>query len=135
MYSTTFAEVLNDEAVTRGLRYRAAFVYVAAIGWAADQRTNGRVPAVALPFVHANKKVADLLVYHRLWEPNLTGWTIHNYDLRQDAARQHRERRYRWAVLDGGAATASSNPETPPPDLYALDDLHPYPNQEGTTDD
>jgi hypothetical protein len=49
-------------------RWQAAFSYVCAIGWSGDHGTDGRVPAMALPFVHGTTATARLLVTYRLWE-------------------------------------------------------------------
>jgi hypothetical protein len=68
-------------------RWQAAFSYVCAIGWSGDQGTDGRVPAIALPFVHGTTTTARLLVTYRLWEePPTGGWLIVNYAERQELA-------------------------------------------------
>jgi hypothetical protein len=64
-------------------RWQAAFSYVAAIGWAGDQGTDGAIPRVALPFVHGTATTARLLVVYRLWEESLNGWQIVNFAERQ----------------------------------------------------
>lgn len=75
--------LLDDTAIPLARRWQACFAYVCAIGWSATQGTDGLIPANALRFVHASKAVADVLVAHRLWEPVLNGWVIHNYGVRQ----------------------------------------------------
>jgi hypothetical protein len=65
-------------------KWQAAFSYVCAIGWSGDQGTNGKVPKVALNFVHGDTKTARLLVIYRLWEETLNGWKIVNFDARQE---------------------------------------------------
>lgn len=57
--------------------FRAALVYVCALGYCGEQGTDGFVPRGALPFVHGRPRDADLLVKHRLWQAqNGTGWLI-----------------------------------------------------------
>jgi hypothetical protein len=65
-------------------RWQAAFSYVCAIGWSADHATDGRVPTMALPFVHATPATARLLVTYRLWEETPNGWQIVNFADRQE---------------------------------------------------
>jgi hypothetical protein len=65
-------------------RFQAAFSYVCALGWSGDQGTDGRIPRVALPFVHGNTATARLLVTYRLWKETQNGWEIVNYAERQE---------------------------------------------------
>lgn len=67
-------------------RWQAAFSYVSALGWSGDQGTDGRVPPIALPFVHGNTTTARLLVKYRLWEEATHGWNIVNFLERQEMA-------------------------------------------------
>jgi hypothetical protein len=66
--------------------YQAAFAYVCGLGYAGGQATDGLIPFNALPFIHATKKTAELLVKHHLWEPHPLGWTVRNFDLRQQSS-------------------------------------------------
>lgn len=67
-----------------GQRGRAAgFVYCCSLGYSGGNGTDGFIPFTALPFVHATKKDAELLVSVGLWEPHPSGWTIRNYSDRQ----------------------------------------------------
>lgn len=66
--------------------YQAAFAYVCSLGYAAGQGTDGLIPFSALPFIHATKKAAELLVQHHLWEPTPLGWQIRNFETRQQSA-------------------------------------------------
>lgn len=79
-------KILNLLSDPSAKRYQAAFAYVCAIGWSGDQGTDGFIPQVALPFIHANDTIARLLVKYRLWEEALTGWQIRNYADRQELA-------------------------------------------------
>lgn len=76
--------LLDDSSAPLGIRYRAAFSYVCAIGWSADRGTDGDVPSTALPFIHGTKTTGRLLTDHKLWEQHTSGlWVIHNYAERQ----------------------------------------------------
>ena len=67
-------------------RWQAAFSYVCALGWSGDQGTDGRIPTVALPFVHGTTATARLLVKYRLWDEAVAGWQIYNFSDRQELA-------------------------------------------------
>lgn len=77
-------KILNLLADPSAKRWQAAFSYCCALGWSGDQGTDGRVPSVALAFVHGNTTTARLLVKHRLWKETSTGWEIVNYAERQE---------------------------------------------------
>lgn len=64
-------------------KWQAASSYCFALGWAGGQGTDGFIPTPALPFVHGTKVTARLLVVHRLWTEELTGWRIVNFAERQ----------------------------------------------------
>lgn len=59
--------------------YRAFAAYVFSIGYCKEQQTDGYIPRYALPHIHARVKDADLLVRHRLWKANGTGWVIPDF--------------------------------------------------------
>lgn len=63
---------------------RAFALYACALGYAGGHGTDGHIPFAALPMLHGTRKLGDLLVEVRLWEPHQTGWMIHNYALRQE---------------------------------------------------
>lgn len=65
-------------------RWQAFTSYVCSIGWCTEHGTNGALPPAALPFVHATKATAALLVSYKLWEPAVNGWVVHNYLMRQE---------------------------------------------------
>lgn len=60
-----------------------AFSYVCAIAYSGGNGTDGHIPFAALPFIHATKRDAEVLVEVGLFEPNPRGWTIRNYANRQ----------------------------------------------------
>jgi hypothetical protein len=63
---------------------KAFMLYICALGWAAAHGTDGLVPFSALPIVHGSRKLGDLLVSVRMWEPDPKGWKIHNWADRQE---------------------------------------------------
>lgn len=73
---------------THPKKWQAAFSYVCALGWSGDQGTDGRIPVAALPFIHATKQTARLLVIDRgygpLWREDKLGWQIVNFAERQE---------------------------------------------------
>jgi hypothetical protein len=73
--------LLNDPS---GKRWQAAASYMFALGWSGDHGTDGFIPKTALPFVHGTVTTARLLVKYRLWEEELTGWSVHNFGVRQE---------------------------------------------------
>ena len=66
--------------------WQAAFSYVCALGWSGDQGTDGRIPTVALPFVHGSPTTARLLVKYQLWDEGVACWQIRNFAERQELA-------------------------------------------------
>lgn len=60
-----------------------AFSYCCSLGYSGGNGTDGHIPFAALPFLHATRKDAEMLVEVGLWEPDPYGWTIHNYGDRQ----------------------------------------------------
>lgn len=61
----------------------AAWMYVCSLGYCGGHDTKGLVKFNALPFIHGSKMLAQLLVKHRLWEPDPEGWTVRNWAERQ----------------------------------------------------
>lgn len=84
-------------------RWQASFSYVCAIGWSVDQGTDGRIPPMALPFVHGNAATARLLVTYRLWHEAPHGWEIVNFAERQqlDAITAGKQEAARFAAAKG----------------------------------
>lgn len=81
------ANIATHDKILALLEHRggraAAFSYCCSLAYAGGNGTDGHIPFVALPFVHATKKDAQMLVEVSLWEPDPRGWTIHNYGDRQ----------------------------------------------------
>lgn len=77
--------LLADPAAPKATRWQAMTSIQFAVYWSAGQGTDGHIPASALPFVHGTPATAALAVKHGFWhvDPDRGGWTIHNYDQRQ----------------------------------------------------
>jgi hypothetical protein len=54
------------------------------LAWSGGAGTDGNVPAAVLPMIHGNEATARLLVKYRLWEEATAGYSIRNYDTRQE---------------------------------------------------
>jgi hypothetical protein len=67
-------------------RHQAAASVTFAICWSGLNGTDGHIPFAALPFIHATKTTAALLVKHGFWLPVEDGWRIHNFAVRQEMA-------------------------------------------------
>lgn len=78
---------LLDDRAAPGVKYRALWSYVCAIGWSVDAETDGRIPRAALIYVHGTPQTASLLVKYDLWHEEPPGYRIHNYAERQPLAR------------------------------------------------
>ena len=57
----------------------AAFSYCCSLAYAGGNGTDGHIPFAALPFLHATKRDAEMLVEVGLWDPDRFGWTIRNF--------------------------------------------------------
>jgi hypothetical protein len=73
--------LLNDPS---SKRYQAAASITFAICWSGEHGTDGHIPTTALPFIHATKATAALLVKYGFWELLPDGWRIHNFEVRQE---------------------------------------------------
>lgn len=85
---------LHPKALAAGRDARD--LYLAALCWSNQQRTDGLIPAYALPMVASFAGVADAdqaatrLVEVELWENHVDGWVIHDF-LAYQQSREHRE--------------------------------------------
>ena len=77
--------LVDDKSVKK---WQAFSSYICALGWSADQGTDGYVPKTALPFVHGTTTTARLLVKYGLWDEDRLGlgWHIRNFADRQETA-------------------------------------------------
>lgn len=86
-------------------KWRAIAVYWAALGYSGVHGTDGFVPAVALPMLHATKREAEQLVAVGLWRPAQGGWDVNGWaefqpssEEAEDRSRKAREAaQIRWA--------------------------------------
>ena len=60
-------------------KFRAAFVWVASLGYSGAHGTDGFIPAAALPFLHATKPDAKSLAEVGLWVETIGGWEINGW--------------------------------------------------------
>lgn len=74
-------------------RWRAICVYMAGLGYAGVHGTDGFLPAVALPILHATKREAAELVEVHLWVPAQGGWDINGWAEFQPTAAEAQTRR------------------------------------------
>jgi len=60
-----------------------AFSYICCIAYSGLNGTDGHIPFAALPFVHATRRDMETLVEVGLMAPNPRGWSVVNYENRQ----------------------------------------------------
>lgn len=81
------------DLLSRGAPGRSALVtYVFSLAYAGEQGTDGFIPLTALPYLHATRRTADLLVDAGLWKPDPTGYTVHDWADYQPSTHEHRTR-------------------------------------------
>jgi hypothetical protein len=79
----------------------AGFAYLCSLAYAGQHGTDGYIPEYALPFIHANKTIANQLVAAGLWHPAPGGWDINGWDefqVSDEAARKRRERAQKGGI-------------------------------------
>lgn len=64
--------------------YRAICVYVFSMGYSGGHATDGFIPKHVLPIIQGTERIARMLVDVQLWEYAEGGWTIRNWDERQE---------------------------------------------------
>ena len=82
-------------------RKDTAFVYVCGLAYAGQHGTDGFIPETALPFIHATRKDAEVLVKVGLWIPATGGWLVNGWDefqVSDEAARKRRERAQKGGI-------------------------------------
>ena len=87
----------------------AAFAYVCGLAYSGMHGTDGYLPANALPFIHANKAIANQLVAVGLWYVAPGGWGISGWEefqISDEESKRRRERAQaaaakRWANAKG----------------------------------
>ena len=76
-------------------KYRAAFVWVSSLAYAGAHGTDGFLPSASLPFMHATKADAKVLVEVGLWLESVGGWEINSWSEFQPSNAETQERKKR----------------------------------------
>lgn len=76
-------------------KYKAAFVWVASLGYAGAHGTDGFLPSACLPLLHATKADAKALVEVGLWLTCVGGWEINSWSEFQPSNEETQERKKR----------------------------------------
>jgi hypothetical protein len=63
--------------------HKAALAYVFGLTYVGEQGTDGFIPREALPFCHATRTDAGLLVAAGLWHEDPGGWLVHGWNDKQ----------------------------------------------------
>ena len=74
-------------------KFRAAFVWLASLGYSGSHGTDGFIPAAALPFLHATKSDAKALVEVGLWIECPGGWEINGWAEFQQSSEESQMRK------------------------------------------
>lgn len=98
---TQFASNPKMLELTSQGRWRAAFVYVAALAYSGAHGTDGYLPESCLPFLHGTKRDAVDLVKAGLWHTDMGGWSINGWSEFQisDEAAKARSDKARKAAM------------------------------------
>lgn len=82
-------------------KWRAIAVYVAGLGYAGAQGTDGFLPAACLPIIHGTRAEAKALAEVGLWVESIGGWEIHGWSEYQQSTEetQLRKKRARDAAM------------------------------------
>jgi hypothetical protein len=91
-------------ALIEAKKQRAALVYVFGLAYSGRHETDGFVPKMALPFIHASTADANALVELRLWHHTEGGYQINDWDEYQPTseASRHRQESLKRASRKGG---------------------------------
>lgn len=76
-------------------KFRAAFVWVASLGYSGAHGTDGFIPAAALPFLHATRADAKALADVGLWVESIGGWEINGWSEFQQTSEEAQARKKR----------------------------------------
>ncbi len=74
-------------------KFKAAFVWTSSLAYAGAHGTDGFIPAAALPFIHATKADAKVLVEVGLWAEVPGGWEINGWAEFQPSNEETQERK------------------------------------------
>ena len=73
--------------------YRAAFAYVAGLCYSGAHGTDGFLPDLSLPFIHATRRDATTLAECGLWVPAPGGWDINGWNEFQQSSDETAKRK------------------------------------------
>lgn len=93
-------------------KWRAAFAWVASLGYAGAHGTDGFIPSAALVFVHASRAEARDLVEAGLWHPCTGGYEINGWREFQPSSEEHEARRKRLSERGRRGAAAKWSKES-----------------------
>src|SRR5690349_2824299 len=82
-------------------QWRAIVAWLSSLAYCGQHGSDGYIPDIALPFIHATRKEANVLVEHHLWDLAPGGWAVHDWDecqVSDEAARKRRERAQKGGV-------------------------------------
>jgi len=72
--------------------HRALVAYVASLTYSGQQGTDGFIPQLALPFIHARPADAVRLVKAEFWDIAQGGWVIHDWAEYQPSSEEQQKR-------------------------------------------
>ena len=98
---TNFAQNPKILYLIEDKRHRAIVTYVAGLGYAGAQGTDGFLPSAALPVIHGTRTDAKHLVDVGLWLESLGGWEINDWNEHQQSSEetQLRKKKARDAAM------------------------------------
>jgi hypothetical protein len=92
---TQFASNPKILYLVQDKKFRAAFVWVASLGYSGAHGTDGFIPEAALPFLHAVKADAKALAEVGLWLETVGGWEINGWAEFQQSSEESQARKKR----------------------------------------
>lgn len=92
---TQFATNPKVLALVEDKKWRAIVAYIASLGYSGVHGTNGFLPSLCLPYLHATKKEAADLLEVGLWDAAPAGWEIHGWSEFQPSTKEHEDRKIR----------------------------------------
>jgi hypothetical protein len=98
---TQFASNPKVLQLTSTGKWRAAFVYVASLGYCGAHGTDGYIPETAMNFLHSTRQNAIELVKAGLWHEDVGGYCINGWEDCQvvDEAAKKRSDKARKAAM------------------------------------
>lgn len=84
-------------------QWQAIVAYQAGLGWSGSHGTDGYLPDVVLPVIHATRTIAQRLEDVMLWIPTIGGWDINGWTEFQPSTEEHAARKVRAKLASGKA--------------------------------